>query len=146
MGREGFIGKGRFYWEGKVLLGREGFKRVYYPLDYFRVSFIIFLFGFSYERYKIISSFNIYGSFFFNSVFNVVVTKSRSSHNFFRKFFCKNWHLISCSISFLARCMLVQNITLSPQNLFNPSSFVTNFSLDNLSIRSFLNVSFEKCL
>ena len=63
-----------------------------------------------YQRYTIISLFNIYGSIFFISVFKVFVTKSGSSHNFFRKFFCKKWHLISSSICFLAKCILDQNI------------------------------------
>ena len=63
-----------------------------------------------YQRYTIISLFNIYGSILFISVFKIFLTKYGSSHNFFRKFFCKKWHLISSSICFLAKCILDQNI------------------------------------
>ena len=111
-------------------------KRVYYPLrflsrNFHNTSFSIFV-------AKIHNNFFVLhiSLYFFHFCFYVFVTKSRSSHNFF----CKKWHLISSSIFFLVRCMLVKNINTSSLNLFSPSSFMTNFSSDNLVHRILFSI------
>ena len=118
-------------------------KKVCYPVCFFHLSFRNIVFWiFEVENSKI-SLFLILGSIFFISVSSVVIAKSRTSHDFFGEFFRKKWHLIPSSIFFLVTFKV---LILSSTNFCNPSSLFTNTSLDNISSKSFLNASLEKCL
>ena len=123
-------------------------KRVYYQfLSFFPLSFhntsAWFLVAEIHNNSFFFTYMALFSSFLFFRYFlrslDLVIISLESS-------FLKNGIRFPQAYFFLRRACLFKTLTLSSQNLFNPSSFITNFSLDNLPIRSFLNVSFEKCL
>ena len=77
--------------------------------------------------------------------FNLRPVSTGSSHNCFVKFFIRNGIWLPQKYFFSLRGVCLFKI-FNSQNLCNPLSLFTNTSIDNLSSKSLINVSFEKYL